>query len=530
MKKLLLGAAISAAFFSGISNAAITLDASGKPVITPANTYEIYLSGASAPRAFIEQLITNAAVPDVNQICKPATTIYKYKDNVSGGDQNAYLCELNTLNPALSGLAAGKTNLLIYKRSLGGSAMGVNPIIADAAISFMKIDNPAICSAPVVGGGLSTLTCTYVEGNLAFSQNQKADFGVSDVDPIQFSGVNTPSGFAGVTNADLNKITVKSAVAQTFGVVVTTKLREALQQAQFPATSGCNPTNAGHTPLVRESAGCQPTLDSAQLASIFTGSLVSWQQLKVGAAGNLYANATAAGIQPSLARIHICRRTNGSGTGAQFNAKFLNYPCAGAVATVPKPDTGALPEAIAQTQVHQMGSSGQVNECMSELDAGVNTVGTAFNNTYGFRWAIGIQGTENNANLSSGYRFIKVDGVAPTLQNVVNGKYKDWVELTYQFNKTHVFDPSELNIVNEIIKQSGNPIVIGVTNNPAAAHTWGQSGFLAVPQSFAAPASGVVSLTQPVNPLSHGTTTKAPNACRAPAIYNPGVAGGMQLN
>lgn len=530
MKKLWFGVAVSAVLFSGVSHAAITVDANGKPVITPANTYEIYLSGASAPRAFIEQLLTNASVPDVNQICKPGTTIYKYKDNGSGSDQNAYLCELNTLNPALSGLAAGKTNILLYKRSLGGSAMGVSPIIADSAISFMKVD-PSICSAPVVGGGLSTLTCNYVEGNLAFSQNQKADFGVSDVDPIQFSGVNTPAGFPAVLPADIGKMNIKSAVAQTFGIVVTTSLREALQQAQFPASNKCNPTNAGHTAAVRESAACQPTLDSAQLASIFTGKLTSWTQLKINAAGNLYANATAAGIQPPQSRIHICRRTNGSGTGAQFGVKFLNYPCAGAaVATAPKADTGALPEGVAQTQVHQMGSSGQLAECMSELEAGVNTVGTAFNNTYGFRWAIGIQGTENNAGLTSGYRFIKVDGIAPTLQNVVNGKYKDWVELTYQSNKTHVFDPSELNIVNEIIKESGNPVVIGVTNNPAAKHTWGQSGFLAVPQSFAAPANGIVSLTQPVNPLSHGTTTQAPNACRAPTIYNPGVAGGMQLN
>lgn len=526
-----MGVTVSAALFTNAGNAAITLDANGKPVITPANTYEVFLSGASAPRQFIEQLLTNQAVPDVNQLCKPLTTVYKYRDNVSGGDQNAYLCELNTLNPALSGLAAGKTNLLIYKRSLGGSAMGVNPVIADAAINFLRVDVPANCSVPVVTGNLATLTCTYVEGNLAFSQNVKADFGVSDVDPLQFTGVNTPSGFAAVKPADLAKLTVKSAVGQTFGIVVTTKLREALQQAQFPAANKCNPTNAGHTVAVRESAACQPTIDSAQLASIFTGKLVAWSQFKLGGAGNLYNAATAVGIQPPEERIHICRRTNGSGTGAQFNAKFLNYPCAGvAVATAPKADTGALPEAVAQTQVHQMGSSGQVNECLSELDAGVNTIGTAFNNTYGFRWAIGIQGSENNANLSSGYRFIKVDGVAPTLQNVVNGKYKDWVELTYQYNKTHVFDPSELNIVNEIIKESGNPIVIGVTNNPAALHTWGQSGFLAVPQSFTPPPSGLVSLTQPVNPLSHGTTTASPNACRAPTIYNPGATGGMQLN
>jgi hypothetical protein len=529
MKKLLLGAAVSAALFVSGANAAITV-VGGKPVITPADTYEIYLSGASASRVFIEQLLTSAVVPAASRLCNPATTIYKYKDGGSGGDQNAYLCVGNTANPALAPLLAGaKKNLLIYKRSLGGSALGVNPIITDSAITFLKVDNAANCSTPVVGGGLSTLTCTFTDGNPALSQLKKPDFGISDVDPIQFQGVNTPAGFLPVTAADLAKLNVKSAAAQVFGVVVNTKLREALQQAQFPATSTCNPTNAGHTVAVRESATCQPSLDSAQIASIFTGKLSAWSQLKLGAAGDLFASTTAAGIKPPNARIHICSRTNGSGTKAQFGDKFLNYPCAGSVATPPKPDTGITPEATNVTQVHQLGSGGQLSECLSELDGGVNTIGTAFNNTYGIRWAIGIQGAENNANLSSAYRFVKVDGVAPTLANVVNGKYKDWVELTFQTNKLHVFDANEAAIVNEVVKQAGNPAVMGATNNPAALHTWGQSGFLAVPTSFAAPVNGVLNLASPINPLSHAVSAAIPtNACRAPVIFNP--AGGLQLN
>jgi hypothetical protein len=527
MKKLLIGAAVSAAFFAGGANAVITV-VGGKPVITPADTYEVYLSGASAPRAFIEQLLTNPAIPAASRLCNSAKTIYKYKDNGNGSDQNAYLCEMNPLNPTLLPLTAGvKKNLLLYKRSLGGSALGVSPIITNSAITFLKVDNAANCSVPVVAGGLSTLTCTFSDGVPAFSQSKIPDFGVSDVDPIQFQGVNTPAGFLPVTAADILKLNIKSAAAQAFGIVVTTKLREALQQAQFPATSACNPTNAGHA-AARELAACMPSLDSAQIASIFTGKLSNWQQLTIGA-GNLFTSATAPGIRPASARLHVCSRTNGSGTKAQFGVKFLGYPCNGAIATPPKADTGALAEAIAQTQVHQMASGSQLAECLTELDTGVNTVGTAFNNTYGFRWAIGIQGTENNANLSSAYRFIKVDGVEPTLANVVNGKYKDWVELTFQSNKLHVFDPNELAIVNEVIKQAGNPAVMGVTNNPAALHTWGLSGFLAVPTSFAAPATGLVVPASPVSPLSHAVSAAIPtNACRAPVLFNP--VGGLQLN
>jgi len=66
---------------------------------------------------------------------------------------------------------------------------------------------------------------------------------------------------------------------------------------------------------------------------------------------------------------------------------------------------------------------------LRELDAGVNTIGTAFNNTYttgGARWAIGVQGLEKNANQAEAWRFVKIDGIAPTLANVAKGKYHDW--------------------------------------------------------------------------------------------------------
>jgi hypothetical protein len=366
--------------------------------------------------------------------------------------------------------------------------------------------------------------CTFTAGD----NLKKPDFGISDVDPLQFRGDNTPAGFAEVNSNDLNKLTIKSAAAQAFGIVVSTHLRNALQEAQFAKTSSCNPKNANYTSATAESGACMPSLDSAQIASIFTGSLSSWTQLKISNNSNLYANTTIAANKADDARIHICRRVSGSGTQAQLGSKFMNYPCTTA-GTKPAVDTGALPEAIEQAQVHAMSSSGSMSECLSELDQGGNSVGTSFNNIYGFRWAIGMQGTEVNADRASQFRFVKIDGVAPTLINVANGKYKDWVELTFQYNKSHAFDQSEKAIVDEIIKEAGNPTVMGVTNTKAL-HSWGQSGFLAVPQSFAPTTNGNVVNSAPVNPLSHGTPSASPSACRAPVIYKPSSTTGMQLN
>ncbi|MFI3155827.1 MAG: hypothetical protein QX199_06695 [Methylococcaceae bacterium] len=521
MKKLILAAAVSTALLGGAAQAAITVDGNGIPVINAATTYEIFLSGSSAAQPFIESLMTSSKVPVANRICDSSQLIYQFKDTAtSGKDQNAYLCVLNTANPALKGLAAGKTNLLLYKRNNGGSAQGVNPVVADAAIDFLKVDtaaNCAVASTGVAGTSFTKINCDYTAGNVELSNPQKPDFGMSDVDPAQFFGQNTPAGFAPVTADDVNKLTVKAAGALVFGVPVTKKLRDAMQEAQFGKTHAC---------VGKETTACMPSLSSAQIASIFTGKLNSWKQLKLGASSDLYTNASAAN-KPASDRLHICRRTNGSGTGAQFGIKFLNYPCSD-VATPSASETGALPETVAKAQIHENSSAGVVSECLSELDSGVNTVGTAFNNTYGVRWAIGIQGTEHNASGSFDYRYIKIDGVEPSLDQVARGKYKDWVELTYQYNKTHAFDVSEQSIVDELIKQAGNPVVMAATNL-AAVHLWGQGGFLATPQFFAAPANGIIAKDKPINPFSHGTTDATTNNCRIPAIYNPGATGGMQI-
>ena len=523
MKKLILGAAVSTALFGGAAQAAITVDGNGIPVINAATTYEIFLSGSSAAGPFIDSLLTSSKVPAANRICDSSQLVYKYSDTATGGkDQKAYLCVLNTANPALTGLAGNKTNLLVYKRDNGGSAQGVAPVVADTAIDFLKVDTPANCakvSDGVAGVSFTKINCNYTSGDVTLSNPKKPDFGISDVDPVQFQGDNTPSGFAPVTATDVSKLTVKAAASQVFGIAVSTKLRNAMQEAQFGKTNAC---------VGKETAACMPSLNSAQIASIFTGKLNSWKQLKLGFASDLFTNASAAN-KAANDRLHICRRTSGSGTQAQLGIKFMGYPC-NTVAKQGAVDTGALPETIAKAQVHAMSSSGTMSECLSELNSASNTVGTSFNNTFtdGARWAIGIQGTEQNANLASDWRFIKIDGVEPTLDKVVRGQYKDWVELTYQYNNAHAFDTSEKAIIDEFIKESGNPVVMGATNL-AAVHTWGQSGFLAAPQFFAAPLSGIIALDKPANPFSHGTTDAATNNCRMPAIYNPGTTGGIQL-
>jgi hypothetical protein len=486
MNKIILGAAVSAALLSGVAHAA-------PPVINPANTYAIYTSGTSAARLYIEKLLTDTTVPAAQRLCAGPSIVFK--DSGSGTNQNAYYCVGNTANPALApyfgtGNIPGtttpkKTYLLMYKRSAGGSIYGVNPLVLDngtsvppatSKVDFLKID--ATCT------GTGPYTCAGV-------QSVTPDFGGSDVDPGKFIGTNyplpAPAGWTPINAAGLTKLQVVSGPTQVFGMVANTFFFNQLKTTQ---------------------AAVRPSLTTAQVANLLKGTYTPGAGLPALAAGK---------------SLHICARVNGSGTKATSAIKFLNYPCvAGAVG--PKADTGAAANGSQAVLVHQMSSHGDMEECLAELNAGTNTVGTKFNNIWGQAWAIGYAGTENNANGAKPYQFLKLNGIEPTLANVYNNLYKDWTELTFQYNKTHVFDTvaayntAEKAIVNEIIREAGNPVVLGNLDTPDATHTWGQSGLMGSPV-FWTPPSAV--LPKPVNRYSHATRTPAlpVNDCKVPTIY-----------
>lgn len=615
MKKLLLCTAVSAAVLSGAAHAVISEDAAGKPIFASANTYEVYISGASAPRQFLESYLTAptagvGSIPNADRLC--TGKVYKFAGTTANNNYNAYLCEMNSTTNvaaynALKGVG-GKVNVLIHKRSAGGSAQGVSPVIADSPIDFLDVSGgltPTIPAACTVASTSATLNLISCPTPAAGANAQIPDFGVSDVDPAQFLGTNTPLGFAPVTPAGLAQLTVRPAFAQIFGIPVSLKLRNALQQIQFPTTSHCNPlhvdylyngplpvpasadssTAAGYQPW-SENAGCVPTMSKGDVASMLTGKITSGEQLYFN---NTDATALPTGqrslasfiaqknpaLSPANPSIHICARVNGSGTKATTDLKFLNYPCSTA-ATQAVQDTGGLdpiansfidfalfgftPEAAGQPQVHQNSSGGDVNECFNELNGGVsNATGNFRNNPFaGARWAIGVQGTDNNANLANAYRFVKIDNNLPLATAVVTNTFFDWVESTYQFNNAHAFGAGVATIKDFVIAKTGLPSVVSIINKAGAGygsydsvlgtftagvgqaiHSWASAsapaGFLATPSNSAVTTSftGVYSAAAPINPLSHDTTTAGAviNNCRAPALYTAGPLSnkGLQL-
>ena len=195
-----------------------------------------------------------------------------------------------------------------------------------------------------------------------------------------------------------------------------------------------------------------PNLARAEVAGMLTGRLTRWTQIHRNGT-NLVAAATAAGLPVPTAsgvtalnnqRIAVCRRNEGSGTQAQFNAFFLGRPCmkVGNTITAEAP-TQVGPSTCTyggQTLMCANRGSSEVDRCLNDLENGNTNTSALFPDEAGplgprYAWAIGIQSTEKNPDLGHKYRFAKVDGLAPSIKNVWLADYYEHYEGTCQMRK-----------------------------------------------------------------------------------------------
>lgn len=495
MKKQLLSAAIAVASMAGFSSQAFayTLADNGTPDV------ELFISGASAQDKGIESLVKSFCDGYVSDAAPGTLNVFKDGATGTGKLHSAWYC---LMTPAKVPSLTGNKKVLIHKRADGGSAQGVSPLLANTNVTHMGIAN---CT----GTGLTRNCDLSLSGNTI--TNKKSDLGVSDVNPELFAGpLNTPigPGLTPVAAADVAlKLEVKPAAALVFGLTVNQDLYVALQQAQGLIDGGCAADD--------RSDACMPTLNKSQIASLMTGGIKSWDQLNInGAALTAAAGVTA----PDDTLVHICKRTAGSGTGAQAYAKFLNNPCTAGAATIPGSDSFVGPV------IHDNKESGDLEACQTAFNTGslsstaLDANGDALNPDGLTAWNIGVQSLEKNNNGTLNYRFVKVDGVAPTLANVYNGSYYDWVELTYQYRKSTqadspAGDANKMALINKIIAEAGKPATLNGTFNKT--HAFGKSGYLAVPANGFACGTSLVE-TAPVVPWTHAAGGSL-NNCTVPS-------------
>jgi hypothetical protein len=460
---------------------------------TAAHDVTVYMSGASAVDNQIAALLDT-------QVCEANKDYLNFASGKPNGNYWGISCQTNTLGTKKIASLPANVRVLFIKRSAGGSAQGVSPLLANQAIAHLDVNS--------CGGSSPNWSC-------GSQTNILSDAGISDVNPEMFRGANTPAGFAPVNPADVAaNLIVRPVAAQVFGIPVTKLLRDALQDAEIKLGKLPNTCAPGN-----ETEACMPSLSKAQVTSILAGRVGFWNDVYVDDNGTQTSlvDFVNAAYRPTDTTVHICRRVDGSGTQAQANANFLGHPCV-STASLPAEvdDVANGPRAFLNS------GSGDVEKCLADLNDGTNTATAPVVNTDGrTAWAVGVQGTEKNPTNSKNYRFIKIDGVAPTLENVWNGKYFDWAELTVQYPKTGL-SANKIALVEHIAAQAANPAAVAALNTSTANHTWGQAGYLAL-STNGHTMDNVFSTGNPVLGYTHAPGTSSLDNCRAPAL-NPDIA------
>ncbi|MFN3914447.1 MAG: hypothetical protein ACK4K3_05935 [Aquabacterium sp.] len=349
---------------------------------------EVTMSGATALSGTIGGLFT--------QNCKPGTlNIYLNNKNLFAGESvdgnivKAYACELVGSNNDF-GAAYNNRKVLFQKSDEGGSGNGVFPVATNSLMPFLNV-SAANCNQ-------TTKVCNTIA-------QRRPDGGVSDVSPIGFNPeANRPlspidfSGNPNVSNSDFQQ--VRGVLQIGFGLAVSQPLYEALQAEQ--GTTG--------RPSVPK------TVISNMLSNTYDPSL-GWTPL-----------LSEANIGDRT-QINICRRVNGSGTQTSANRFWLEYGANGSsLIPATNADNSEFPNAIANVakdaggiMVYEGSSTGNVRTCLTEA----NTKGA---------FAIGHISLENAE--TAAWKFVKIDGVEPTRDNMKRGIYEYLFESTVQVAKT----------------------------------------------------------------------------------------------
>lgn len=421
----------------------------------------VYLSGASAPDAFLASIATSLF----------DTGFFTYKDNAGtvattddGKLYTAYFGTVKTTDATIPAALKGKKIRLI-KRSDGGSVFGVNPVARGEALASMHISNTAHANgtpACVLASG-TTYACAKIGVDSgvgpAVGGEMVPDFGVSDVAPNMFKGpLNVEFGKAELDAGEVANLTVKAVNTLMMGLAVTNAV----------------PTST--------------YFSAANYGAMLTGNVTSW---------------AATGATVAKDQVVVCRRVPGSGTQTSYNWFFNNFPCttnsiAGSGQNEPARLNGTpilggdgLSAATAFEldpsgyTVIENSSSGLVRSCLNKAQNGgthafQDETGAFYKVNFGSGGygAIGVLSVDSHGNelsaTNGGWSFRNLNGagnlgtasatdqsvvgtgVAPTQANLMEGKYEFAAELTMQY-RTADLSGLKLTFADEFIRRAGDP-------------------------------------------------------------------------
>jgi hypothetical protein len=473
---------------------------------SPAPQVELYLSGSTAQDEALENLVRLApGILGAPNLCEPGT-LDVYRGTIKGVPKRLYYCRTAR---NVAGVPAG-LRVAIHKSS-GGSGEGVTPVSAGTPLPFIDLSKlpavPSCLTGQPVRGSRDFVAYRNHTGCDGRGKEAVPRAGLADVNPELVGGVASP-------------LTVRAQTQIVWGLAVSKNLRNALQAIQ-----GLVRNTIPHDDPSRDTEETMPSLARAQIAGIFAGTVRSWDQFFDSQGTPLTRSSLLApgpprdpdeaGASPGAYRpdpltggaVYICRRISSSGTQAAFETHYLRARCESNVPQFVLPNdgsnvvTGGDPLKLVRVArpkgtVFAGVGTGDVRQC---LDAHNH-----FN-----RWAVGLLSTENIGNNGDReFRYVKVDGAAPTLLNAAFGRWSHITEQSMQWRKS--FDRS-LKTTNEgrvlafLAEHMGVPRVIAALNT-GFVHPWGQGGYLAPPSSgfpqSKPPVTADSLLTNPVGSLS----------------------------
>ena len=415
---------LSNAIKTALCGAAALLPATGALALTPTQVNALlpanilYVAGSTATDAAIQAYFKLDPAVDANAPCTAGS--YDLYSTASG---YVVTCTASGVFGAISG-----TNIAISKQTKGGSATGIHNVNAGVAPGgFPDLASPssltATCGAPAAQAAsrpfqaYNKYTCTLTE-----SATIIPNAGISDEDPTTWIGTG------GVTSADATGLTAVNGVQVPFAAIVSYTLRNQLQ-TQEGLVSGS------------ELLANVPSLTTAQLRAIYSGQMTTLDDLWVW---NPTTNK-AAQVDTTNSLVHICRRGDTSGSQFATNIYFFGQGCSkgsgvGAVSNPDDPTTQASGETwtggVDADNNNQLGDFFFAGSGTGDVRSCVSASAIASGDTVAYR--IGFVSTDQvPAAFVAGtnpWRYIAINGIAPTIWNIQQGKY-DWLtEDTFNSN------------------------------------------------------------------------------------------------
>jgi hypothetical protein len=442
-RKILAQACLAAlTFAAGAGAQAQALNPFDAPQLT------VYLSGASAPDAFLQSIATGLFQPGFFSYQDDGNTPTILTDD--GRGYRAFFGRMQTgadIPAALRG-----RSVLFIKRSRGGSVWGVNPVaraqrqeVVNITAATCLLDGSVYkCSNRGTDPGLPG----YIDPSNA---GLVADFGVSDVEPALFKGpANVEFGQNELSGAEVARFRVSPSNVLAMGLVATNSV---------PSTT---------------------VLSRADYGSMLNGATQDWSLIDPA-------------INSGNTQVVVCRRVQGSGTQASYNWFFSNFPCQRAFNGSATParmgdsagfnvgGTGTQADPIqidptAGYTVVENPSSGNVRDCLARAE---NRTAHTFRGDDGLWYTVQFQNSATdpfraigtlshdsaaNATVANGYTFRYMDGagsfnivtgaliagpgtgIAPSKQNIIDGRWDFGSEITFQNRRVAVVNDHGDNI------------------------------------------------------------------------------------